>query len=405
VAAAQAAPPLAPASDGGGAAGAGQEAARTVEYGDTVAWMEPFEWYTVGISGRPALVAMRNVRPAEGRLIQGFVISAAAVDTAIHSDAFAVRFSPGGDGGEEGGEREVAEEVGLEGVSWEVRVNADEAIASGRARAAQVRSDFLKLFWGGSASALIAAVFVVGMVAQTERLARNRSRFAASAAHELRTPLAGIRVYGEMLAENLGDPTKVRSYAGQVAAEAERLGRVVSNVLGYTRLERGTMKVRVEPGDLAESVREAAARLRPALEAAGATLEVEIGEAIPRVRFDRDALFQILQNLLDNAERYARGAEDRAIRMRVVAAGAGAAIEVSDRGPGISARQGRRLFRPFARGKDPQAPAGMGLGLAIVAALAKEQGASVRYSSRPGGGSIFEVAFPGPRRAAERRER
>lgn len=247
---------------------------------------------------------------------------------------------------------------------------------------------------GRSAGALLAAVFVVGLVRQSERLARQRSRFAASAAHELRTPLAGMRVYGEMLAHGLGDPKAGRQYARQIATEAERLGRVVSNVLGTTRLERGALVVKPEPADIGALTREAAERMRAALESAGALLVVDVPGDLPRTPVDRDALFQILQNLVDNAERYSRASDDRTVRVSARRAGGAVEVSVADRGPGIPARIRRRLFRPFARGEEANAPAGLGLGLAMVAGLARAHGGDVRHEERGGGGSRFVVTLP-----------
>ena len=149
----------------------------------------------------------------------------------------------------------------------------------------------------------LAGLLVVAMVHQSERLAQQRAQFAAAAAHELRTPLAGMRLYGEMLAEGLGNPDRARDYARRIAGEAERLGRVVTNVLSFTRLEQGSISVRPQPGDLAAAVRDACRRQRPALEESGAELELELAEDLPPVSFDHDAVANILQNLLDNAEK------------------------------------------------------------------------------------------------------
>jgi signal transduction histidine kinase len=290
----------------------------------------------------------------------------------------------------------VTERLDLPGVEWEVAVDAGDAVVAARRRAESLRSDFDKAFWGGSGGAFLAAVLVVGLVGQAERLAQQRSRFAASAAHELRTPLAGLRVYGEMLADDLGDPAAGREYARRIATEADRLGRVVSNVLGYSRLERGVRAVRPEPCDVADLAREAADRIRPALEANDAVLEVDAPEGLRPVPVDRDAFFQIVQNLADNAERYSRGAKDRTVRIAVEPAGdGGAVLSVADRGPGVPHAQRRRLFRAFTRGADPDGPAGLGLGLAMVAELARAHGGRAWYEPRDGGGSVFLVTFPG----------
>jgi signal transduction histidine kinase len=289
--------------------------------------------------------------------------------------------------------------VPIPGADWTVAVDPTGS---------KVVGQFRKTFGLGAAAVILVGCFVVGLVWQSERLARQRSRFAASAAHELRTPLAGLRMYGEMLADGLGDPGKSKDYARRVADEAERLGRVVSNVLGFSRLERGALRVRPEPGDLGAAVRECVERQHPALEALGASVDLSVEDGIPPARFDRDAVAQILQNLLDNAEKYARGASDRSIRVtlrqipdsgsRIPDAPTGGLkqveLAVEDRGPGISSEIGARLFQPFARGGGTDAPAGLGLGLAIARALARAQGGSLKHAPAEGGGARFVVTLP-----------
>src|SRR5439155_23052077 len=130
-----------------------------------------------------------------------------------------------------------------------------------------------------------------------EQLARERSQFAAAAAHELRTPLAGLQLYGDMLAEGLGDPDKLRDYAKRMSQEASRLGRVVSNVLGFSQLERGNLSVDARVGPLGEALRELADRAQPALDRAGAALALDVAPEL-RARFDRDALTRVVGNLL-----------------------------------------------------------------------------------------------------------
>src|SRR5262249_60887390 len=130
----------------------------------------------------------------------------------------------------------------------------------------------------------IAALLVVLLVARAERLARERSQFAAAAAHELRAPLAGLQLYGDMLADGLGDPAKLRDYARRMSEEASRLGRVVSNVLGFSQLERGNLSVEAKVGPLGKALCELAERAQPALDRAGAVLDLDVEPQIrPRL--------------------------------------------------------------------------------------------------------------------------
>jgi signal transduction histidine kinase len=371
-----------------------------------------FQWCSMQMSNGQNLVALRDVTTPEGVLVQGFVISNEAVAESLKNAALPARFLPTASSGT------YAVATRLEGTGWYLVVSAAKEFSAAHLRVHRSETNFLEVFLAGVGAAGVAGLCVVVLVWHTERLARQRSQFAASAAHELRTPLAGLRMYSEMLAEGLGDPARSKDYAHRVAEEAARLGRVVSNVLGFTRLERGALQVRREPGDLAAVVRECVDRQRPALEAAGARVEFSIIDEPPEVKFDHDAVAEILQNLLDNAEKYTRSAKDRNIKVSLssmhvgetefafakkffralsskgaIAAKDYAIIFVSDHGPGVSADAQRTLFRPFARGNHDDSPAGLGLGLVLVKALADAHGGGVGYYSAPDGGAVFMVGF------------
>jgi signal transduction histidine kinase len=241
--------------------------------------------------------------------------------------------------------------------------------------------------------AALAAGSVLLLVIRAENLARERSQFAAAAAHELRTPLAGIQLYGDMLADGLGDPGKIRDYARRMSEDASRLGRVVSNMLGFSQLERGSLNVNAQIGSLGQALHDLAERAQPALNRAGAALEIDVPPDL-RARFDRDALAQIVGNLLDNAEKYTRGADDRTIRVAARRLGDLVEVSVEDHGPGISDRS--TLFRAFSRGVSSSgSPAGLGLGLVLSISLARAMGGELIYKPREGaGGATFVLQLP-----------
>lgn len=353
----------------------------------------PLAWRVVGIDGLgPSLVAVRWVAWPDGTATQGLVIDRRRLDAlgaesplparivaAPPPDAEAVAIAP---------------LAGIPGGPWFVAVATGDAVAAADRDATRLVTAFHRSFALGLSAALCAGLCVVALVWRTERLAAERAQFAAAAAHELRTPLAGLRMYGEMLAEGLGDPQRRDQYARRVADEAERLGRVVANVLEFTRLERGTLRVQAAPHDLSAVVATAVARQQPALHAASCPVETDLPAEPVTATCDPDAVTQIVQNLLDNAEKYSRGAPERRIRVAVTAREGHARVTVTDNGPGVSARVRGRLFRPFARTVDPDAPAGLGLGLALTRALARAQGGDVTHADAPGGGAAFTLALP-----------
>jgi signal transduction histidine kinase len=371
---------------------------RRVLTGGGIVTVGAFRWHTVTIRERPALVSVRQVSTDSALLTQGFVVLAQSLEPLVAGSTYPMTLRPGETGGES------AATLRLDDQPWTLAADPSAALEPARAAAAEVLRDFRRTFLAGVFAALAAGALVVGLVWQSERLLRERARFAATAAHELRTPLAGLQLYGEMLAENRGNPANAQSYARRIAEEAERLGRIVANVLEFSRLRGGRPVVQSRPDDLADAARASLARLRPALESRGAQLSLRVRDPLPRGRFDRDALHQILQNLLDNAERYSRGSSDRTIRVEVEDGGSGPVLSVVDRGPGIRPSARRRLFRAFARDPDAETPGGLGIGLTLVLALARAQGARVSHAAEPGGGTRFSIAFSGCAEPAAARE-
>lgn len=347
-------------------------------------------WHTLPVGDRSSLVALRSVDTPAGVWTQGFVVSHHTVEQYLEGSIYPAAFVPLDPSHETGG-REVLVAIG--DTPWGVALDLGVDLEQAAGQVAAERDRFLRFFILGILAAGVAGLVVVTLVFQSERLAQQRSQFAAAAAHELRTPLAGLRLYGEMLAEGLGNPGRAREYARRLAGEAERLGRVVTNVLSFTHLERGSLSVDPQPGDLGAAVGEACQRQRPALEESGAELDVELQEDLPAVSFDRDAVAHILQNLLDNAEKYTRGVDGRRIRVALQRNGKGVDLSVADNGHGIAADLRHRLFRPFTRGGSRDAPEGLGLGLALVKVLAEAQGGAIAYTDAPAGGAMFTVSF------------
>ena len=363
---------------------------RRVPAGGGVITVGAFEWHSASLQGQPAFVALREVATPTAALTQGFVVLAGSLERLQAAAPYPVRVLAGKPSGD------AEARLALTGDAWTVHVDASSAMEQAAVEAGTLRSRFRKTFVAGSIGAMLAGVAVVFLVWQTDRLALQRSRFAAAAAHELRTPLAGLQLYAEMLADGSGAPEQTANYPRRIALEAERLGRVVGNVLGFSRLERTGLGQRGSVGDLASAVRESLERIRPGLEANGATLDVAIDSDLAATHFDRDSVHQMLQNLLDNAERYSRQAADRRITVALNRREAGQLLSVVDRGPGVDPSVRRRLFRPFLRHPDPAAPEGLGIGLALVRAMARSQGAEVSHTQPDAGGSVFSILFPTP---------
>lgn len=346
----------------------------------------PFAWRALELQGAPVLAAERPVETPDGPRRQGFVVDGARLAALLHDGGLTASLvAP--ETTEAGA---ISVPLDLPGLQRVVRVALPDRQALMAAaevpRAEQRLRAILLLAFG-----VLAAAAILWLVLQAERLLERRQRFAAAAAHELRTPLAGLRMYAEMLAHGLGRPEKQQAYAERLASEAARLGRVVSNVLDFTRLERRSLAVDPKAQDVAALVEEIARRHEPGLVEAGACLVLARPAGPVMARCDGDALAQILGNLLDNAEKYTREAVDRTITVTVEARAEAIAIRVRDRGPGLP--DARRMFKAFARGARAGDPAGLGLGLSLARALARAQGGDL-VAGDPGVGAELIATVP-----------
>jgi signal transduction histidine kinase len=353
---------------------------------DVVIRVGPMRWQTIVLGSGPLLAALREVTTPAGIRVQGFAVTPHTLAEWLDAGT---AIGPVARAGESLAAAPVAD------TGWYVNADAGPALAEAAAAGQRVLAEFRGNFIVISTAALLAAVAVVALVAQTDRLAHQRARFAASAAHELKTPLASLRLHAEMLAEGLGRPDHAASYAQRIVPEVRRLGRVVTNMLDLSRLERGAPLANPAPGDLGAAVGDCIERMRGAIESAGMELRVQIEPGLPPARFDRDALCQILDNLIDNAEKYSRGATVRRVTVSVARGGSGSPeVRVADSGPGVPRRLRHGLFRPFHRPVDVDAPAGLGLGLALARSLARAQGGDLTLAdATPEEGATFVLTL------------
>ncbi len=246
------------------------------------------------------------------------------------------------------------------------------------------------------ATAVLGLAALYRMVSVVVSFAERRNNFVAAVSHELKTPLTAIRMYGEMLRDGMvPSDAKRQEYYCHITAESERLSRLINNVLEFSRLEKGTREMALVVGSIAPVVQEVTGLLRPHVQAQGFELDVEVGADLPPVRFERDALMQVLWNLVDNALKYARGASPRRIVVCCRRDGVGVHVAVRDHGPGVPSRHLNKIFEPFYRGESEltRRNKGTGLGLALVRGLAERMGARVSGGNVGDGGFEVDIVF------------
>ncbi len=234
--------------------------------------------------------------------------------------------------------------------------------------------------------------------AQLQRLNKVKDEFVATVSHELRTPLAAIKNAITIIRKpQVGPLNETQSrFVTILHEQANRLHRLVDDLLDTQAIEGGHVRYELAEADLAPVVRQVAEGFAHVLEANGLTLEVSL--AAPLVaRFDRDRIVQVLGNLLSNASKFTPAGGH--IRVAAQASGAEIHVLVTDSGVGIAQEDQARIFQKFvraARGTSPNTP-GTGLGLAISQKLIEEgHGGQIRLTSSPGEGSTFTVVLPRP---------
>jgi signal transduction histidine kinase len=206
------------------------------------------------------------------------------------------------------------------------------------------------------------------------RLAEERVSFVNRVSHELRTPLTNLLLNTDLALDGLPvEDGKVRRRLGLIREETSRLSRIVDNVLAFARMEQGKSEGRTAPCDLAKVVGEVRENFAPLFERKSIRCEYE--DRLPGdVPVDRDALSQILSNLLSNVEKYA--GEGAKARVGISTEAGHLIAEVEDDGPGIPADARKRVFLPFERAgsRIDEGASGTGLGLAICRELAARMG-------------------------------
>jgi signal transduction histidine kinase len=279
---------------------------------------------------------------------------------------------------------------------WEVTFAVDErAVEASRAQSR--RNAYLSI----AAIAIVAiagAAFAIGGAARRQaRLASLKTDLVSAVSHELKTPLASMRLLVDALLEDDQiDPAKTRDYLKLMAVENARLTRLIDNFLTFSRLERNRQRFDFQPTSPDEIVHDALAAI-PEDRRGEHPPHVEVAADLPPIVADHDAMVTVLVNLLDNAYKYTP--DDKRIGVRVFrdsSHGEHVIFAVEDNGIGIPIREQKRIFRRFYRVDQRLAreTTGSGLGLSIVDAIVRAHGGRVRVESRPQQGSTFSVSVP-----------
>ena len=227
------------------------------------------------------------------------------------------------------------------------------------------------------------------------KLAEKKDDFISAVSHEFRTPLTSIRMYSEMLEKNwVKSEDKIAEYYKNMRQESERLSRLIENVLDFSRIQKGRKKYTFNLGDINKCIANVVEMMRPYATQNGFSIETDF-QPLNQTAFDNDAITQIVVNLLDNAVKYARNAEDKTITIRTGKREQFILIEVEDHGPGVPHRQRKKVFEQFYRtgSETTRETNGTGLGLALVKKFAEAHNGFVEILNAKPMGAVFRVGL------------
>jgi signal transduction histidine kinase len=247
---------------------------------------------------------------------------------------------------------------------------------------------------------LLAGGFAGQSIGKQIRLNRLKNDFIATVSHELKTPLASMRVLVDTLLEGrYKDQQQVTDYLQLVSRENERLTGLIDNFLTFSRMERNRQAFAFEAVSPAAIARHAADAVKTKFDEGKCEFDINIVQDLPDILADRDAMVTVLINLLDNAYKYSY--DEKRIGLSVFAEDSSVCFSVSDNGAGLSRRAVKKIFDRFYqvdRSLTRRAE-GCGLGLSIVKFVVDAHKGTISVDSKPGKGSTFTVKLPSGRLA------
>jgi heavy metal sensor kinase len=232
------------------------------------------------------------------------------------------------------------------------------------------------------------------MLARLESAFDGMQSFTADASHELRAPIAVMRLEVERALGRQRSDAEYREVLEWLRDDVDHLGRIVDQLLALTRADSGMLRPALRPVNVADLLNEAAAHWAPAAAEKRVAIELELAPGVAWIAADAVLLRRVLDNLLDNAIRYAPAGS--AVRVRASRSGPDVDFEVVDNGPGVAPGFRPRLFSRFGRadGARSGADVGLGLGLALSAAIARAHGGWIEHMDRDGPGAVFKLHLP-----------
>ena len=242
----------------------------------------------------------------------------------------------------------------------------------------------------------IGRVLALRDITAEREIADMKNEFVSTVSHELRTPLTSIKGYVDLILDgSAGEISEIQAeFLGIVKENSDRLVELINEMLDISRIESGRVHLKVEPLEVAESIRGAVDTFRAVLSQSGHSITVSTPKTLPHVAADRDRVGQVLVNLISNALKYSPGGGEVTVHAKLD--GSYVKVSVSDQGLGISREDQKRLFTKFYRVDTAMTReiGGTGLGLSICKTILELLGGSIGVTSKVGQGSTFWFTLP-----------
>jgi len=237
--------------------------------------------------------------------------------------------------------------------------------------------------------------FTLQTVNNELHLSKMKSYFISTVSHEFKSPLTSIRQMAEMLVrDRVPSAERQRKYYTSILKQSERLSHLIDNILDFSKMEEGHKLFRFEKADIIQVVRDIVESFQQHTADQGFHINLAIPEPLPNVVFDREAMEQVMHNLLDNACKYS--GDSREIEVHLSSKGNKIIISVRDNGVGIRKEDHEKIFSRFYRAGEEltQTVKGSGIGLTLVKQIVEAHHGEITVESSPGKGSTFTVRLP-----------
>jgi signal transduction histidine kinase len=237
--------------------------------------------------------------------------------------------------------------------------------------------------------------FTLQTVNNELHLSKMKSYFMSTVSHEFKSPLTSIRQMAEMLVrDRVPSPERKQKYYSTILQQSERLSHLIDNILDFTKMEEGHKIFRFEKAGIVPVVKDIVELFRELTANSGFQINLSTPENLPDIVFDREAIGQVIYNLIDNACKYSQ--ELKTVDVQLFLTGSNIIISVRDYGVGIRKEDQEKIFSRFYRAGEElaQSVKGSGIGLAIVKQIVEAHHGEITVESSPGKGSTFTVRIP-----------